>query len=236
MAAKSKVRHLAHLLIVAVLAVTVARAGAAQTSTGTVRGTVSDEAGTAIAGAAISATNIASGVLRSATTNTDGFYALPGLTPGTYDIRVRHIGHAPQGRRVQVQIGASLTLDLQLAASAVEVQDIAVVTTALPETRTSEVATNITTEQIERLQSVSRNFLELSALAPGMTVTEDRLNGTSRTFSGGGQSANSANVFIDGTSLKNDLTGGGVAGQDASRGNPFPRNSIQEYRVISQKL
>lgn len=237
MAAKSPVRHLAHLLLmIAVLAVTVAQPGAAQTSTGTVRGSVTDEAGTAIPGASINATNVATGVQRAATTNDAGFYALPGLPPGTYDIRVRHIGHTPQGRRVQVQIGTSLTLDLELAVSAVEVQDIAVVSTALPETRTSEVATNITTEQIERLPSVSRNFLELSALAPGMTVTEDRLNGTSRTFAGGGQGASSANVFIDGTSLKNDLTSGGVAGQDASRGNPFPRNSIQEYRVISQNF
>src|SRR4029079_6782557 len=40
----------------------------------------------------------------------------------------------------------------------------------------------------------------------------------------------------DGKSLKNDLTGGGVAGQDASRGNPFPQNAIQEYRVISQNF
>ena len=236
MTARFSVRLLAHLLMVTALAVTITRAGVAQTSTGTVRGTVTDEAGGAIAGASINATNVSSGVLRSATSNDDGFYALPGLPPGTYDIRIRHIGHAPQGRRVQVQIGTSLTLDLQLAASAVEVQDIAVVSTALPETRTSEVATNITSEQIERLPTVSRNFLELSALAPGMTVTEDRLNGTTRTFSGGGQGASAVNVFIDGTSLKNDLTGGGVAGQDASRGNPFPRNSIQEYRVISQNF
>ena len=236
MTAKSSVRLLAHLLMVAALAVTVTQAGVAQTSTGTFRGTVTDEAGSPLAGAGISATNVSSGVLRSTTTNDRGSYALPGLTPGTYEVRVRHIGHAPQGRRVQVLIGQSLTLDFRLASSAVEVQDIAVVTTALPETRTSEVATNVTSEQIERLPTVSRNFLELSALAPGITVTEDRLNGTTRTFSGGGQSANSANVFIDGTSLKNDVTGGGVAGQDASRGNPFPRNSIQEYRVISQNF
>jgi hypothetical protein len=44
------------------------------------------------------------------------------------------------------------------------------------------------------------------------------------------------NLFIDGTSFKNDVTTGGVAGQDASRGNPFPRNAIQEYRVISQNF
>jgi len=237
MTAKFSVRLLAHLLMLAALAVTVTRAGVAQTSTGTIRGTVTDEAGATIAGATINATNTSSGVLRAATTNEQGFYALPGLTPGTYDIRVRHIGHAPQGRRIQVLIGQSLTLDLALVASAVEVQDIAVVTTALPETRTSEIATNVSQEQIERLPTVSRNFLDLAALAPGINVAEDRLNSFSpRTFSSGGQSPNAANVFIDGTSLKNDLTGGGVAGQDNSRGNPFPRNSIQEYRVITQNF
>ena len=78
---------------------------------------------------------------------------------------------------------------------------------------------------------------DLAALAPGVTVSEDRVNAIGfRTFSGGGSSPNQSNVFVDGSSLKNDLTGGGVAGQDASRGNPFPRNAIQEYRVITQNF
>ena len=98
------------------------------------------------------------------------------------------------------------------------------------------MATNVTSQQIERLPTPSRNFLDLAALAPGITVTEDRINGVSRTFSAGGQSANSANIFVDGTSLKNDLTAGGVTGQDASSGSPLPRNAIQEYRVISQNF
>src|SRR5437660_1783900 len=74
-------------------------------------------------------------------------------------------------------------------------------------------------------------------VAPGVTVSEDRINAIGfRTFSAGGASPNQSNVFVDGSSLKNDLTGGGVAGQDASRGNPFPRNAIQEYRVITQNF
>ena len=67
-------------------------------------------------------------------------------------------------------------------------------------------------------------------------MTEDRLDGNFRTFSAGGQGPGTVNLFVDGTSLKNDLTAGGVSGQDASRGNPFPRNAIQEYRVISQNF
>src|SRR5207248_281758 len=69
------------------------------------------------------------------------------------------------------------------------------------------------------------------------TSSEDRVNGIGfRTFQGGGASPNQSNIFVDGTSLKNDLTGGGVTGQDASRGNPFPRSAIQEYRVIAQNF
>ncbi len=35
-------------------------------------------------------------------------------------------------------------------------------------------------------------------------------------------------------SFKNDVLQGGVAGQDSSRGNPFPQNAVQEFRVITQ--
>src|SRR6267378_8275144 len=142
----------------------------------------------------------------------------------------------PQRRQVVVQIGATTPVDFTVQAGAVELRAVTVQAAATVELRTSEVATNVTPQQIQQLPSPSRNFLDLAGLAPGISVTEDRINGTSRTFAGGGGSANQVNVFVDGSSLKNDLTAGGVAGQDASRGNPFPRNAIQEYRVISQNF
>src|SRR2546423_6495667 len=40
--------------------------------------------------------------------------------------------------------------------------------------------------------------------------------------------------IFDGASYKNDVLQGGVAGQDASRGNPFPLNAVREFRVITQ--
>jgi hypothetical protein len=94
--------------------------------------------------------------------------------------------------------------------------------------RTPEVATNVTTEQIEALPLNDRNFLNFALLAPGV-----RRDGGSITS--GAQSANNINVFVDGVSFKNDILVGGVAGQDASKGNPFPQNAIQEFRVITQQ-
>ena len=208
----------------------------AQTSTGTIRGTVTGEGGIAITGADIMAKNLATGVMRSTTSRADGFYVLPGLVPASYELTARNIGSGAVTRMVTVQIGATQIQDFNLSAKAITLQEIVAVGAATPETRTSELATNVSAAQISKLPTPSRNFLDLAALAPGVTVTEDRVNGNFRTFSAGGQSPNAVNLFVDGTSLKNDLTGGGVSGQDASRGNPFPRNAIQEYRVISQNF
>ncbi|MEO8634560.1 MAG: carboxypeptidase regulatory-like domain-containing protein [Gemmatimonadales bacterium] len=224
-------------LVVLGLGFLVSPAVQAQTSTGGIRGYVTvDSTGAAVSAAEIQARNVSSGVTRTTTSRDDGSYNLPGLVPSTYELTVRHIGMAASSRRVVVQIGATALQNFAMGERVVEVEEITVTAAPVPETRTSEVATNITSAQIEALPSASRNFLDLAALAPGVTATEDRVNGGNRTFQGGGSSPNQSNVFVDGSSLKNDLTGGGVAGQDASRGNPFPRNAIQEYRVITQNF
>ena len=231
------VRPFGHLVLLAgVLAATAPRAAVAQNTTGTIRGSVKGANGTPLADAEVQAKNVATGVVRTASAHADGSYILVGLVPAFYDVSARRIGSAPQTRRVEVLIAATLSLDFTLTAGAVQLQAVTVQAPVV-ETRTSEVATNVTPQQIQQLPTPSRNFLDLAALAPGVTVSEDRVNFVgSRNFSAGGGSPNNVNIFVDGTSLKNDLTAGGVSGQDASRGNPFPRNAIQEYRVITQNF
>jgi hypothetical protein len=231
----SFMRFLRALLVIAGLFGVSAPQLHSQTTTGTVRGTV-QSGGAPVGSAQIQMRNPATGVQRGTATREDGSYVLPGLQPATYEMTVRRIGSAPETRRIVVQIGTTQIQDFNLSQQSAQLETVVVQSTTMPETRTSEVATNITQAQIEKLPTPSRNFLDLAALTPGVTVTEDRVNGQFRTVSAGGQSANSVNLFIDGTSFKNDLTAGGIAGQDASRGNPFPRSAIQEYRVISQNF
>lgn len=209
----------------------------AQTVTGTLRGHVTGSGDAPITDAQIRMTNVASGAQRGTTSREDGAYVIPGLQPGTYDVVVRRIGSTPTMRRVVIQVGATEIQNFSLATEAVQLSTVAVTAPAARETRTSEVATNVTRAQIERLPTPTRNFLDLAALAPGVTVSEDRINSQSvRTVQAGGQGPSAVNLFIDGTSFKNNLTYGGIAGQDNSRGNPFPRNAVQEYRVISQNF
>jgi hypothetical protein len=207
----------------------------AQTSTGSIRGTVTDSAGAPLAGAEVIALNPATGVQRDAATNSRGFYSLSGLSPASYQLTIRQIGSAPAAREVQVRVGQTLTLDVRLASAALQLEEVVVQAPAV-ETQTSEVATNVTEQQIEALPSSSRNFLDLAPLAPSVRVTPDRINGTGKTFASGASPAENINVFIDGQSFKNDIAGGGVIGQDASRGNPFPRNAVQEFRIITNNF
>jgi len=220
-----------------VLAATALPSGpvAAQTSTASIRGTVTDSAGGPLADAQVIALNTATGVQRSAASNSSGFYSLSGLTPASYQVTVRQIGSAPASRSLRLQVGQVLTLNVQLASAAVQLQEV-VVQAPVAETQTSEVATNVTEQQIEALPSSSRNFLDLAPLAPSVRVTPDRINGTGKTFASGASPAENINVFIDGQSFKNDIAGGGVIGQDASRGNPFPRNAVQEFRIITNNF
>ena len=220
-----------------------APAALAQTSTGSIRGYVTDSSGNAVAGARVVAVNPATTAQREVATQSNGFYAILGLVPAEYDVTARQIGMAPQKVHVRVLIGEVFPLDFKLGASAVQLEavTVAAATTGV-EMRTSEAATNVTQQQINNLPTSNRNIFDLAALAPGITTQNDQINSTQKRFVAGTSGAGATpaygpdevNVFVDGASYKSDILRGGVVGQDRSRGNLFPRNSIQEFRVITQ--
>src|SRR5437773_4841049 len=57
-------------------------------ATGTINGRVLDQGSLAAPGATVTATNTATGVVRTTVTNERGLYSIPALQPGTYDIKV----------------------------------------------------------------------------------------------------------------------------------------------------
>jgi hypothetical protein len=172
------------------------------------------------------------GVTRGASTNATGFYFLGGLRPGRYEIAVRRIGFTPTTRTVDVPIAETITLDFEIREAATQLSAVTVTADAAQTAQTSEVGTNVTREQIANLPNFERNFLDIAKLVPG--ITAQNVNSTDKTFAAGGQAPEAINVFVDGATYKNDVLRGGVAGQDASKGNPFPQGAVQEFRVITQ--
>jgi outer membrane receptor for ferrienterochelin and colicin len=178
--------------------------------------------GVANASQTVTATNVATGLTRTVTADAEGDYIIAGLPPGTY--------------RVQSQGGASRTITVAVAQTAylnvapAEMQAVEVVGAA-QEVRTSEVATQVSTQKIEALPQNSRNFLSFADTVPGVIF---ETNGDESTkVRSGAQNSNGVNVFIDGVGQKNYVLKGGVSGQDSSRGNPFPQLAIGEYKVIT---
>ena len=228
--------RLARVLVFCALAAcalfTAARADA-QTTTGSIRGYVRGADGRPVPDATVTAVDASFGVTRNARANAEGFYSLNGLRPATYAVEARRIGFSPSSHAILVQIGQVLSYDFTLSASAQQLAAVTVAGAGAVETRSAEAATNVTRKQIDQLPTVSRNILDLAQLAPGVHITPDRIDGTSKEFSAGALPAEQVNLFVDGASYKNDIITGGVAGQDASRGNPFPRNAVQEFRVIT---
>ncbi len=225
------------LLLLTVLALSAVPRAWAQTSSSSIRGVVRDASGP-LADATVEAVDVGSGFRHTATTGANGAFSLPGLTPGVYTLTVSSGAYSPQSRTVQVLIGQDVEARFLLSPSEVFTEDVTVVGESvqlLLETRSSEIATNITPQQIEALPQNNRNFLGLAALAPGVRFTDNQ-DEAGQKFRSGGSDARQVNVFIDGLSYKNDLLPGGGFMQESSRGNPFPQNAVQEFRVLTQNF
>lgn len=204
----------------------------AQLATSTIRGHIVLGTAPAKAGASVTARNVATGYTSRTTTHEDGGYALTGLPPGTYRLEVSGEGFDQKTQDLTVQVGQTAELDIAVSSSVARVETIQVSGNRLVEQKTSEIATYVTPQQMQRLPQIDRNFLSFADLAPGVQFVT-QADGSTK-LQGGAQPSTGVNVYIDGVSQKNYVLQGGITGQDSSRGNPFPQSAISEYKVITQ--
>ena len=209
----------------------------AQSTSATIRGQVSADS-TPAAGATVTARNLNTGLTRTVQADAQGNYSLAGLPPGSYQIDVTANGQT-NSQTATVQVGQTATLNLGVggvaetgaAGEAQTLDTVKVQGQMMVETKTSEIATYVTQQQMEVLPQASRNFLAFADTVPGMQFQTGG-DGSTKLRSGA-QSANNINVYIDGVGQKNYVLQGGISGQDGSRGNPFPQMAIGEYKVIT---
>lgn len=190
--------------------------------------------GTAPPNSTITARNIATGSVRTAKASSAGSYVLVGLPPGTYTVDA---GPGTE-QTVTLSVASTSTLNLSKEAAAPvgkappqTLSTVQVVATPLLHVDTSQVGETVSQHQIQTVPQVSRNFLEFADTVPGMIFTVNPAGNTS--LRSGAQNSDATNVYIDGVSQKSYVMGGGIAGQFATQGNPFPQLAIGQYRVIT---
>src|SRR5438445_13812293 len=89
-----------------------------QGATGLISGTVTDQNGAVIGGAAVTVTNVSTNFKRETTTNGDGAYSLSLLPAGTYVVTVSASNFAKQSRSAVVNIAQTTSVDVRLEVGA----------------------------------------------------------------------------------------------------------------------
>jgi carboxypeptidase family protein/TonB-dependent receptor-like protein len=188
------------------------------------RGKVADDSGAGLPGAMVTAIDEATGVLRSANTDREGYFILLNLPASTYSVRAELDGFSPKTlRALTLHVGTTvaLTFSLKLAGVTESVE----VRGNLPALETSKntVTRIVQAEEIDALPVINRNFNDLAALAPGVTKT-GVYGGVDISGSRDFQNA----YQVDGVSAERQALG--------DQQIPYAQDWIQEFQVMTSQF
>ena len=157
------------LLLLAVVFLVLPVAASAQEATFT--GTVTDSTGAVLPGVTITAVHGASGNTFVSVTDERGDFRLP-VRVGNYTITAELSGFTTVNRSLQILIGQTTEVDVQMTPSSV--QETVTVTGEAPlvDTTSSTVGANIDPRQMQDLPINGRNWMDLTLLAPGARRNE----------------------------------------------------------------
>ena len=207
-----------------------------QVSSGDLKGTIIDPAGRAVADAKVTVSVADRGITRTTTSDMSGDYRVALLPPDVYRVRVEAAGFSANvSEGVQVRVGDTVVLRVQLTMGALETVVTVAAETPVVETERTQQATTIDTQRVNNLPINRRNYLDLALLAPGVVETSDLVDGTdfrvvqapqSGLSFGGGNGRGNA-LLIDG--VENYVNSGGVrpsVSQEAVQEFQINRNSF----------
>src|SRR5467141_2968795 len=229
--------HASHTLLwTSVLALCALPMHGQTANTGAIAGRVSDPSGASVAGAAVVIDSEATGEERDLTTDAEGYFSVPFLTPGNYDLTVRTPGFKPFVlKSVQVQITEVSRLKIQLTISGAKEQITVSADPPLLQTENATLGRVIGQQTNVDLPLVNRNYTEILGLTAGINtdiVDATQLGAGSQEIRANGARSGDNNFMMNGVDANSygaNMTeatppsGGGLA-------IPAP-DSIQEFKV-----
>ncbi|PYX63667.1 MAG: hypothetical protein DMG74_16050 [Acidobacteria bacterium] len=206
-------RSLRALALVVVVVVSVVHVGVwAQSSTTSLRGTVSDSKGGVLPGASVTIGDAEAGFSRNTKTDDQGVYQFLQLPPATYVVTVIAAGFAnlkQENVRLMVNTPATLNLNMQVQGQTITVEVSG--TAPLVNTTDASLGHAFGAEKIENLPFEGRDPVGILSLQPGVVFIAPKNVVNEATDSRGG-SVNGArsdqtNVTLDGVDNNDQLKG-----------------------------
>lgn len=187
-----------------------------QNISGGLSGTVVDSLAAPFAGTTVTVSNETTGFVRSTTTNVEGFFSFPDLTPGTFTLTITAPGfkkYAQSGIAVGSGEQRSLqTITLQIGDTT---ESVTVTAESVPvQLGSSERGSNLTQEEIQNMALRGRDVMDAIGLLPGVVDTDDSRESSQPDSIGsiyilGGRS-NQKNMTIDGVTNLDTGSNGSV--------------------------
>ena len=183
-------------MLVVGFALTTTQSIFAQATTSAVSGVVVDDSGAPLDAATVVAVHTPSGTQYGITTQADGRFTIQNMrVGGPYAIEASYVGlEADKKEGIFLTLGQKLTVNFALKSGAVDLEGVEVVsdrTNIFGDDRTG-ASTNITSEQLSRLPTISRSAADYTRLAP---------NSDGNSF--GGRNDQFNNFSLDGSIFNN---------------------------------
>jgi len=196
----------------------------------TIVGTVTDPTGAAVPNAAVTITNLDTGVARGLTSNGDGQYVAPDLHIGRYTVRTVASGFkAAEQKNLVLTVGDRTRVDFKLEVGSAQEQVTVEATAVAVQTDSGEVSSLITGQQVDQLATKARSLYSLFSLTPGASSIQGNPSFTPVS----GDSQVSINGQRSGHNLQL-LDGGENLDRGGSSGSVMPSiDSIAEFRNIT---
>jgi hypothetical protein len=205
----STVRHLVLSALFVVLSI--APLSAQVGTQGSILGTVVDSSRAALPGATITVTNLQTGLVQTATSDTAGNFEILALPIGGYSVSVSMNGFKTwQLERVSLTVGERSRIAPVLEVGDVTEQVSVVGGTELLQTERSSVQTIVQMEQIRELPLSVRNPVVLVNLVPGMRFTGSGGPERGSTVQGFGMRGNQTEFQLDGLNANAAMDEGGI--------------------------
>jgi hypothetical protein len=200
----------------------------AQGSTGQITGTVRDNNGGAVPGAAVTAVNTQTSFERQVSTSAEGVYRFVLLQPGIYKVSATAQGFS-KGELASVSVTVGQVTDANITLGIGAVTEAVTVTAEALQTTTSNSDAFINESAISNLPINGRRFQDFVTLTPTAQVDPQR----GQISLSGQRGIYGANINIDGMDYNQPFFGGIRGGERSNNAFTIPQESIREFQVVA---